>query len=116
MVGRSAKDNDRLTFQVASGRDVFLHARDVPGSHVILRCPGTPGHEAMLDAATLAAWNSSARGELVVDVLWTERKHVRRVPGVAGRVTTADAKNLAVRVDPARVERLYATLAEPRDA
>lgn len=113
LVGRSAADNDALTFRVASGRDIFLHARDLPGSHVILRAPGggrAPAHEAMIDAATLAAWSSKARGEAVVDVAWTERKHVRKVPGVPGRVTIADARTLTVRVEQARVDRLYATL------
>jgi len=115
LVGRSARDNDALTFRVASGRDLFLHARDVPGSHVILRTAGrAPSHEALVDAATLAAWNSQARSEALVDVLWTERKHVRKVPGVAGRVSTADARTLAVRVEQARVDRLYGTL-ESRD-
>ncbi|MFO0751276.1 MAG: NFACT RNA binding domain-containing protein [Myxococcota bacterium] len=115
LVGRSAKDNDALTFRVASGKDIFLHARDVSGSHVILKGSGRPpSHEALLDAATLAAWHSSARGEAVIDVLWTEKKHVRRVPGAApGRVTTAEARNLAIRVDPARLERLYAGVPPP---
>lgn len=113
LVGRSAKDNDALTFKVARGSDIFLHARDVPGSHVILchRKKGPPHPEALLDAATLAAWLSKLREDSVVDVLWTEKKHVRKVKGSPGLVQTAATRNVAVRRDPQRVERLYKTLA-----
>lgn len=112
LVGRSAKDNDALTFKVARGSDIFLHARDVPGSHVILchRKKGPPHPEALLDAATLAAWLSKLREDSVVDVLWTEKKHVRKVKGSPGLVQTAATRNVAVRRDPQRVERLYKTL------
>jgi len=114
LVGKNARDNDRLTFQVARGQDLWLHARDVPGSHVILR-PLTPGappsSEALLDAALLAAWHSNARGDTVIDVMWTPRKHVRKVRGAPpGLVTAAATHNLAVREDPDRLARLYRTL------
>ncbi len=113
LVGRSARDNDSLTFHVARGSDIFLHARDVPGSHVILRRKDrtAPPHEALLDAATLAAFASRARHDTVIDVLWTERKHVRKVKGAApGLVQTAATRNIAIRIDNARIERLYRTL------
>lgn len=112
LVGKSAKDNDALTFKVARGSDIFLHARDVPGSHVILchRKKGPPHPEALLDAATLAAWLSKLREDSVVDVLWTEKKHVRKVKGSPGLVQTAAARNVAVRRDPGRIERLYKTV------
>lgn len=113
LVGRSARDNDALTFHVARGSDIFLHARDVPGSHVILRRrgKGEPSAEALLDAAALAAWASKLRGETIVDVLWVERKHVKKPRGAAaGLVQTASPRTLMVRHDPARIERLYATL------
>lgn len=113
LVGRSARDNDALTFHVARGSDIFLHARDVPGSHVILRRRGKaePSAEALVDAAALAAWGSKLRGETIVDVLWIERKHVKKPRGAApGLVQTASPRTLVVRHDPARIERLYATL------
>jgi predicted ribosome quality control (RQC) complex YloA/Tae2 family protein len=117
LVGRSAKDNDALTFKVARGSDIFLHARDVPGSHVILchRKKGPPHPEALLDAAALAAWLSKLREDSVVDVLWTEKKHVRKVKGSPGLVQTAATRNVAVRRDPQRIERLYRTLAGEKD-
>ncbi|MEC9073288.1 MAG: NFACT family protein, partial [Myxococcota bacterium] len=54
LVGRTAADNDTLTFRVARGRDIWLHARDVSGSHVVLRVGGGKQdvpREALLDAA-----------------------------------------------------------------
>ncbi len=110
LVGKSARDNDDLTFHVARGSDLFLHARDVPGSHVILRRQGRaePSSEALLDAATLAAHASKLRNELVVDVLYIERKHVRKPRGAApGLVQTGSPRTLSVRVDPERLARLY---------
>jgi len=111
LVGKGARDNDRLTFQVARGHDVWLHARDVAGSHVVIRAGGAaPSSETLIDAALLAAWNSKARGDAVIDVMWTERKHVRKAKGGApGLVTTSATKNLAVREDPERLARLYSS-------
>ena len=110
LVGKNARDNDDLTFHVARGSDLFLHARDVPGSHVILRRKGRdePSSEALLDAATLAAHASKLRGETLVDVLYIERKHVRKPRGAApGLVQTGSPKTLTVRIDPDRIARLY---------
>lgn len=110
LVGRGSKHNDALTFKVAKGRDVWLHSRDTAGAHVILRAPaqGPPHQACLLDAATLAAWHSKARGEGVIDVMWTERKHVKKPKGApAGRVSVSESRNIAVRMDKARVDRLY---------
>jgi predicted ribosome quality control (RQC) complex YloA/Tae2 family protein len=115
-LGRSAADNDAMTFRHARGHDLFLHAHDVAGSHVILRVAGRttePGHEALLDAATLAAFHSKARHEGLVTVMYTQRKHVRKGRGMApGRVTVAAIRTLAVRIDQDRIDRLYRSAAE----
>ena len=110
LVGKGSKHNDELTFRVGRGRDLWFHSRDTPGAHVILRAPqrGLPDQACILDAATLAAWHSKARGETVIDVMWTERKHVRKPKGAPpGRVTVSDTRNVAVRMDQARIDRLY---------
>ena len=110
LVGRGSKHNDELTFRVGRGRDLWFHSRDTPGAHVILRAPQRelPDQACILDAATLAAWHSKARGETVIDVMWTERKHVRKPKGAPpGRVTVSDTRNVAVRMDQARIDRLY---------
>jgi predicted ribosome quality control (RQC) complex YloA/Tae2 family protein len=107
LVGRSAADNDRLTFSVARGRDVWLHARDVKGAHVVLRLDrgGEPPHESLLDAACLAKHYSDARGAAHADVSWTLRKHVRASPAV-GQVYLGQSHTLRVSEDPDRLKRL----------
>jgi predicted ribosome quality control (RQC) complex YloA/Tae2 family protein len=64
LVGRTARDNDELTFRVASQRDFWLHVAGTSGSHVIVRNPeGLPSlpRETVRYAATLAARHSKAR-------------------------------------------------------
>ncbi len=108
-VGRGAERNDELTFKIARGADLWLHTRDVPGAHVVV--PLSQGAdvdaETLVDAATLAAHHSVARDEPQVDITYTLRKHVRRVPkGKPGQVILANAKTLRVRMEPVRLERL----------
>jgi predicted ribosome quality control (RQC) complex YloA/Tae2 family protein len=87
LVGRGARENHELTFGLAAPEDLWLHARDVPGAHVILR---DRDHRARADdireAAELAAFFSDASGQAAVDVHVTRRKHVRPGRGSAGRV------------------------------
>jgi hypothetical protein len=100
LVGRSARDNDALTFKAARGNDLWLHARGVQGSHVIVPDPGpTPPGDLLLEAALLAGHFSSARGADQVEVAWTRRKHVRKQKGAPpGAVVYAQEKTLRVRL------------------
>jgi predicted ribosome quality control (RQC) complex YloA/Tae2 family protein len=112
LVGKTAADNDELTLKIASPHDVWLHARDVPGAHVVvkLRKGATCPNEALIDAAHLAAHFSESRGESVVDVEYVERRHVRKPKGSPpGLVLTQRSKNVALRVDRTRLARLLAT-------
>jgi predicted ribosome quality control (RQC) complex YloA/Tae2 family protein len=73
LVGRTARDNDTLTFQIASQRDFWLHVQGSPGSHVIVRNPAgleTLPRETLREAAALAARHSKARkaGQVTVHV------------------------------------------------
>lgn len=65
-MGRSARDNDRLSLRVARPRDLWLHASGYAGSHVVVRALEGPTGEVprhvMERAAELAAWHSKARG------------------------------------------------------
>jgi predicted ribosome quality control (RQC) complex YloA/Tae2 family protein len=64
LVGRSARDNDHLTFKVARPRDLWLHAHGFPGSHVVIRHPEGGGgipRTVVERGAELAAWHSKAR-------------------------------------------------------
>lgn len=83
-VGRSSRANDQLTFAHSSPTDVWLHARSVPGSHVILRWrhpEGSPPARDLEEAARLAAFYSKARSSSIVAVDWTRRKYVRKPRG-----------------------------------
>ena len=112
LVGRGSADNDKLTFHVARGNDIWMHAMDWAGSHVVIQV--TKGkvvsQRALEEAALLAAWFSKGRNDGVVTVQFTLRKHVRKPAGVAaGRVSVAAPRALDVRMDDARLARILAT-------
>jgi len=96
-IGRSAEENDVLV-RKASPDDLWLHARGVPGAHVLIRTGGRPVPEAVLRrAAELAAWHSRARGERKVEVSYTPARYVRRPKGAPpGMVTLLEEHVLVV--------------------
>ncbi|MBN1639782.1 MAG: NFACT family protein [Anaerolineae bacterium] len=98
LVGRSARQNHQVTFRHAAPDDLWLHAMDVPGAHVIVRAGGQPVPEATLvRAAELAAHYSAARGEGTVLVAYTQRRYVRPVRGAGpGMVTYRNEQTIAV--------------------
>ena len=109
-VGRGAASNDRLTFRDAAPDDVWLHARDEAGAHVVLRWTRDepPPARDLEEAAMLAAWHSKARGAAVVPVDWTRRKHVRKPRGGApGLVIVQRAHTIFVRPDAALERKLH---------
>ncbi len=110
-VGRNAKRNDELTFQVAKPYHLWLHARGVPGAHVVVplgrgrSCPA----DLLVDAAHLAAHFSDARGEASVEITYAPRKYVRKPRGSPpGLVLVDREKVMVLRVEGARLERLLA--------
>ena len=111
LVGRSARDNDALTFRVARGNDVWLHARGMKGAHVVIPGAGDAPEATVLgDAALLAAHFSSLRGQSGVEVAWTRCKYVRKPRDApAGSVLVTQEKTLLVRLDPSRLEALLRT-------
>lgn len=100
-VGRNARQNDVLTFQVARRGDWWFHANDVPGAHVILKKPESDITETDLwRGAVLAAWFSFARESSKVAVDATETVFVKRIPGgMPGRVSFTNQRTIMV--DPA---------------
>jgi hypothetical protein len=97
LVGRNARENHHLTFRVARAEDLWLHARDAPGAHVVLRDnEGRAGADDLREAAEVAAFFSEARGEALVDVHVTRRKHVKPAKGGPGRVFVAHSDTLRV--------------------
>lgn len=108
-VGRGAASNDELTFGAAAPNDVWLHARDAAGAHVVLRWTNadTPPAKDLREAASLAAWHSKSRGAAVVPVDWTRRKHVRKPRGAKpGTVILREERTIMVRPDAALERRL----------
>jgi len=99
LVGRAARDNDHLTFKVARPNDMWLHAADYPGSHVIVRNATRREipYGTILEAAQLAAYFSQASKDPKVDVHYTERKFLAKPKGAApGLVRLSRFKNLTV--------------------
>lgn len=111
-VGRGSRSNDDLTFRHSSPNDIWLHARDVAGAHVILRWPhaqSNPPATDLTEAAVLAALHSRARTSSVVAVDWTRRKHVRKPRKAApGLVLPERVRTIFVEPDVRVEERLRA--------
>ena len=106
LVGKHARGNAHLTTRVASPHDLWLHARGVPGSHVVVKRAGrtaeVPPH-VVAAAARLAAGFSTARTQSVVPVTVTERKYVRPVKGGPPGLVRVDREDV-IDVAPSRGE------------
>ncbi|XXX72991.1 NFACT RNA binding domain-containing protein [Sorangium sp. So ce134] len=112
LVGRGAEDNDALTTKHARPHDLWLHAKGVVGSHVVVPLPkgASCPADVLVDAATLAAHFSDARGEAVCEVSYVQRRYVRKPRGAApGAVVFDREKVIAVRIEAERLSRLLAT-------
>lgn len=99
LVGKGAKDNDHLTFRIAKSNDLWLHAADYPGSHVVVKSKNKQEipQKTLLEAAQLAAFYSQAREESKVAVHYTLKKFVHKPKGaVAGLVNLASFKTILV--------------------
>ncbi|OUL37059.1 hypothetical protein BV372_03980 [Nostoc sp. T09] len=83
LIGRNNRQNDQLTFRVAGDYDLWFHAQEIPGSHVLLRLePGSVPEETDLQfTANLASYYSRARQSEQVPVVYTQPKHVYKPKG-----------------------------------
>ena len=109
-VGRGPHDNDDLTFRHSAPDDIWLHASQASGAHVILRWgrrDANPPRRDLIEAATAAAVHSGARHSGTAPVVWTRRKHVRKPrKSPPGTVAPARAKTIFVKPDADLVRRL----------
>lgn len=109
-VGRSAAANDELTFHHARPDDIWMHARDVAGAHVVLRWAdreNNPPAADLTEAAVLAALHSRARTSGAVPVDWTRRKYVRKPrKSKPGSVVVERARTIFVEPEAAVERRL----------
>ena len=104
LVGRSAADNDVLTFKVSSQQDFWMHAAGTPGSHVIVENPNgldALPRDTLRFAASLAARYSKARNARKVTVHVARRKDVAKPRGLPpGKVTLRRYKSVSVEPHP----------------
>ncbi len=107
-VGKSAKDNDRLTFQCANGSDWWLHAHNYPGSHVVIRCAkGTePDPETIQEAAELAIRYSKMKDKDEGEICLTQVKFLKRIKGAPGKVMLSKHKVLHIKSNEQRWHHL----------
>lgn len=91
-VGKNARANDKLTFQIANGNDWWLHASGIPGSHVVIRHEN-PDRETVEEAMALAVEYSKAKKSGESEVIVTQKKYISKVPkGKPGQVQVSQHK------------------------
>jgi predicted ribosome quality control (RQC) complex YloA/Tae2 family protein len=108
LVGRAARDNDKLTFRVAQPNDLWMHTGDYPGSHVVVRNPTRKEipQRTIIEAAQLAGKFSQANTDAKVVVHYTERKFLSKPKGAApGLVRLSRFRSITVEPKEA-VQRL----------
>lgn len=97
LVGRNNQQNERLTFALSKPNHLWLHARNIPGSHVAVLSEEEVPPSTLLQAAQLAAYFSQSRTSPKVPVDYTLRKHVRKPRGASpGFVNYGEARTILV--------------------
>lgn len=105
-VGKNAAQNERLTGD-ARPNETWLHAKDMPGSHVIIKAEGDIPDSTLSEAATLAAWYSKGQHSTMVPIDYTLKRHVKKIPGGAtGMVTYTNQKTVYMTVTEADVKKI----------
>lgn len=108
LVGRNNVQNDKLSLKTAAKTDLWLHTKNIPGSHVILVTGGRePSGESLTQAAQLAAWFSRARESSSVPVDYTPVRMLRKPQGARpGKVIYDTYRTLSVRPSGELAQRL----------
>jgi len=105
-VGKNNKQNDYLTFKLAKKSDIWLHTKDIPGSHVVIHS-NQPDETTLKEAAILSAYFSKARNSSSVPVDYTQIRHVKKPSGAKpGFVIYFEQKTLYVTPDEEVVLKL----------
>lgn len=108
LVGRNNKQNDKLTLKIAEKTDIWLHTKDIPGSHVIICAEGNDvSDETIIEAAVLAAYHSKGKNSAQVPVDYVEVKFVKKPAGSKpGMVIFTNNRTLYVKPDEEIVGKL----------
>lgn len=108
-VGKSNLQNDELTLRMAEPTDIWMHTKDIPGSHVIIRTNGQKElpETTMEEAANLAAFYSKAKNSSMVPVDYTQRKNIKKPNGAKpGMVIYLTNRTIYITPDENRVNQM----------
>lgn len=109
LVGRNNKENDYLTLKLAGNKDMWLHTKDIPGSHVIVQCGGAElSEQDIFEAAAIAAYHSKARTSENVPVDYVPVRNVKKPAGAKPGMVIFTG-NRTVWVNPALPQSLPQT-------
>ncbi len=108
LVGKNNRQNDQLTMKLASSNDMWLHTRNIPGSHVIIKKGQTEIPDSTIfEAAMLAAYHSKAGSSTLVPVDYTTVRNVKKPAGAKpGMVIYDNFKTVTVTPDETRIKEL----------
>ena len=100
-IGKGAKDNDELLRVHTTKTDTWLHAKDVSGSHVIIRNPSNKLIllQTLEKVASIAAFHSKAKSEGLAAVIYTDRKYIRKPKGATPGLVRVDKEKVLL-VEP----------------
>ena len=105
-VGRDGADNDLTTFQYAKPYELWFHAAQSPGSHVVMKFPNknfAPSKAEIAEAAAIAAYHSKAKNSKAVPVIYTQRKYVRKPRKAKPGLVTVEREKM-IMVEPKKPE------------
>jgi len=109
IAGKNSTQNERVTFKKSKSKDIWFHAKDMPGSHVVLLNDGSLLEKDFLDAASIAAYYSKGRLSSNVPVDCTEVRNVYKIKGAGpGLVTYSKQKTLYITPKEKEIEKMKA--------
>lgn len=105
-IGRGGSDNDTTTFRYAKAYELWFHASQCPGSHVVMKFPDknfAPSKTEIVEAASVTAYHSKARNSRTVPVIYTQRKYVRKPRRAKPGLVTVQREKM-IMVEPKKPE------------